>query len=173
MLLDEMPRGGAVPSVMTYNAMITGYCKAGRMQDALGIKELMERNGCRPDDWTYGILIHGLCDGKIDEAERFLDSAVKGGFTPTVVTFTNLIDGYCKAERIDDALRVKNNMMLRKCKLDINVYGKLINSLIKKDRLKEANMLLTEILTAGLVPNVVTYTSLLMAIARSGKLIWH
>ncbi|KAF7051095.1 hypothetical protein CFC21_059374 [Triticum aestivum] len=129
----------------------------------------MEGNGCRTDDWTYGILIHGLCDGKIEEAEQLLDSAVKGGFTPTVVTFTNLIDGYCKAERIDDALRVKNNMLLSKCKLDVNVYGKLINSLIRKDRLKEAKELLTEILTTGLVPNVVTSSSVSDGYCKTGK----
>ena len=150
-----------------------GDSKARMQHASLGINELMEGNGCRPDDWTYGTLIHGLCDGKMDEAEQLLDSAVKGGFTPTVVTFTNLIDGYCKAERIDNALRVKNNMLLSKCKIDVNVYGKLINSLIKKDRLKEAKELLTEISTTGLVPNVGTYSSLVMAIARLGRWILH
>ncbi|RLN12729.1 pentatricopeptide repeat-containing protein [Panicum miliaceum] len=111
MLLDEMPQRGVVPSVWTYNAMIDGYCKLGRTKDALGIKSLMEGNGCDPDDWTYNSLIHGLCDGKTDEAEELLNSATARGFTPTVVTFTNMINGYCKAGRIDDALRVKNIMM--------------------------------------------------------------
>jgi pentatricopeptide repeat protein len=100
-------------------------------------------------------LIHGLCDRKTDEAEEFLNSAIARGFTPTVVTFTNMINGYCKAERIDDALRVKNIMMSSKCKLDLQAYGLLINVLIKMDRLKEAKETLNDILANGLDPRLV------------------
>jgi pentatricopeptide repeat protein len=168
-LLDEMPQRGVVPSVWTYNAMIDGYCKAGRMKHALGIKALMEGNGCNPDDWTYNSLIHGLCGGKPDEAEELLNGAIARGFTPTVITFTNMINGYCKAERIDDALRVKSIMMSSKCKLDLQAYGLLTSVLIKKHRLKEAKDTLNEIFANGLAPNVFIYTSIIEACCKVGK----
>ncbi|KAL5670745.1 hypothetical protein ACJX0J_015051, partial [Zea mays] len=167
-LLDEMPLRGVVPSVWTYNAMIDGYCKSGRMKDALGIKALMEQNGCNPDDWTYNSLIYGLCGGKLDEAEELLNGAIARGFTPTVITFTNLINGYCKAERIDDALRVKSNMISSNCKLDLQAYGVLINVLIKKCRLKEAKETLNEMFANGLAPNVVIYTSIIDGYCKVG-----
>ena len=48
---------GKLPNIITYNAFSDGHCLRGQMDEALELKELMERNGYKPDVVTLNTLI--------------------------------------------------------------------------------------------------------------------
>jgi len=61
-------------STLVYNALICGFCSAGRIDKAVAIMSFMRRNGCRPDLVSYNVLLNYFyCDEfMFEEAEKLL-----------------------------------------------------------------------------------------------------
>jgi pentatricopeptide repeat protein len=60
-LLNEMQRDGRVPGVVTYNALMNGFCKQGQMKNAKMLLHAMINMGVVPNDITFNILLDGHC----------------------------------------------------------------------------------------------------------------
>jgi pentatricopeptide repeat protein len=61
------------PTVMSYNAVIDGFCKAGRMQEGFEYLEKMGERNLSPNVASYAILISGYIElGELQEAKSFL-----------------------------------------------------------------------------------------------------
>jgi pentatricopeptide repeat protein len=54
-LLDSMVLVGLKPDSITYNILINGYCKTGRVQDALTLFSQMLRTGVAIDTIAYQV----------------------------------------------------------------------------------------------------------------------
>jgi pentatricopeptide repeat protein len=54
-LLDSMVLVGLKPNGVTYNTLINGYCKTGRVQDALTLFSQMLRTGVAIDTISYQV----------------------------------------------------------------------------------------------------------------------
>jgi pentatricopeptide repeat protein len=67
-------------STLVYNALICGFCRAGRIDKALAIMSFMRRNGCRPDLVSYNVLLNYFyCDEfMFEEAEKLLTKMEDG-----------------------------------------------------------------------------------------------
>ncbi|KAK8537802.1 hypothetical protein V6N13_096395 [Hibiscus sabdariffa] len=60
--------------------MINGFCKGGRIQDAIALFSRMETLGISPNVVTYNNIIHGLCkSGRLDEAFQIKQNMIKQG----------------------------------------------------------------------------------------------
>lgn len=59
-LLESMKRNGFMPSVITYNIILLGLCKAHRMDDAIHVLEEMVDTGCQPNQTSYILLVEGV-----------------------------------------------------------------------------------------------------------------
>ncbi|XLT59889.1 hypothetical protein HN873_052493, partial [Arachis hypogaea] len=47
--------------IYTYNILIHGLCKSGRLKNAKEIFQDLSIKGCSPNVRTYNIMIHGFC----------------------------------------------------------------------------------------------------------------
>jgi pentatricopeptide repeat protein len=54
--LKEMEHKGLKPRVVTYNVLMTGFCRLGRMKNAGMLLNAMLNIGVSLDDITYNIL---------------------------------------------------------------------------------------------------------------------
>jgi len=65
--------------VYTYNTMIKGFCKKGLFDGALAMVSKMKASGCIPDAKTFEIIIRSLFDkGEYDKAKKLREMIVRG-----------------------------------------------------------------------------------------------
>ncbi|KAF5206316.1 Pentatricopeptide repeat (PPR) superfamily protein, partial [Thalictrum thalictroides] len=83
----------------TQTAVVEGFCKAHKIDEAKKAFRKMKNNGVSPNAFSYGVLIRGLCIGRslVDAFECSVEM-LKAGHSPNVVTFTTLVDGFLQGE---------------------------------------------------------------------------
>ncbi|KAK4391975.1 Pentatricopeptide repeat-containing protein, mitochondrial [Sesamum angolense] len=65
---------------------------------------MLERLGIQADEFTYAILIDGVCrKGDFDLVFHLLDEMDKKGINPGIVTYNTVINGLCKVGRMAEA----------------------------------------------------------------------
>ncbi|CAN1793938.1 Putative pentatricopeptide repeat-containing protein At3g25970 [Linum perenne] len=109
-LFDEMPHRDSV----TWNTMITGYVNSGNLEAAWDVQISKGRCGLYPDLYTFGSLLKGVAfAGRIESGQQLHCQIVKLGFDDSVYAGSALLDMYAKCERVDDALKVFEEMPQR------------------------------------------------------------
>ena len=68
-------------TIVTYNALVNGYCKGGKLDEDFLLLEEMNENDCMPNIITYGTIIYGLLkENKILEALKLHDKMADKGY---------------------------------------------------------------------------------------------
>ncbi|KAL2941225.1 hypothetical protein RDABS01_029575 [Bienertia sinuspersici] len=95
--LIPCPKEDWFPDVITYSALLDGYCLRGELHEAEKLLDQMVKGGYKPNVVTFSSLINGYCKSrKIDKALTLLHEMPLKGLTPNVVTYTTVIDALCK-----------------------------------------------------------------------------
>nr|TKW20182.1 hypothetical protein SEVIR_4G069100v2 [Setaria viridis] len=139
-----MWEGGVTPNLVTFNSLVNGLCKPGRMQDARKVFDEIVREGLEmiqkrvlTDVVTFTSLIHAMCRANLGRAMALMKQMREGGIR---MNETALIDGFCKKGFLDDALLIMKEM--RGCG-------------------EKALSLHDEMIKIGVLPDVVTYNVLI------------
>lgn len=114
-ILEEMKRLGVKPDVVTYNAILSGFCKDEKDFDAAyeTLNEMVKQ-GCKPDVVSYNTIISGLCEaGKWMDASELFDDMPRRGCSPDVVSYRTLFKGLCDAGQIRRARMVMDEMLFK------------------------------------------------------------
>ncbi|XP_072978776.1 pentatricopeptide repeat-containing protein At1g02060, chloroplastic [Typha angustifolia] len=108
-LFRDMPRRGCEPDVVTYNTLIDGLCRMGKVRIAHNLLDGMRRKSSHlvPNVVSYTTVIRGYC-GKllVDEAVGLFKEMGAVGLEPSNITYNTLIQGLCKAQRMDLVKRI-------------------------------------------------------------------
>lgn len=92
-----MTHRGLAPDIVSYNSLINGLCKMGRIQEAVNLFEKLQVEGIQPDAITYNTLICWHCrDGMFDDACLLLHQGVKNDIVPNDVTWYILVSNFFK-----------------------------------------------------------------------------
>ncbi|KAK3147979.1 hypothetical protein QOZ80_3BG0289100 [Eleusine coracana subsp. coracana] len=95
-VLQAMDALGCSPDAAAYNCLISMLCDKHKMEEALGVFDLMLDKGVLPTVRSYTAILHGYCQqGKLRHAERFVDGMIQVGCLPDVVSYSVLIEGLC------------------------------------------------------------------------------
>ncbi|XP_064947539.1 pentatricopeptide repeat-containing protein At2g01740-like [Musa acuminata AAA Group] len=90
------------------------------------------------------------------------------GISPNLVTFTCLIDGYCKNDRLDMALDLYDRMTSLSVLPNVFTFNALVDALCKKGMLERAVEMFEKMHEIGVPANVVVYTSLIDGDVKKG-----
>lgn len=95
------------------------------------------------------------------------------GVAPTLTTYTVLIDGHARMQRFDKAHKLLNEMEQHGLKPNAVTYNAILNGYCRSLRIQEAKQLFTWMDEVGglLEPNVITYSTLIYALAKSGDFV--
>uniref|UniRef100_A0A7N2MSZ0 Pentatricopeptide repeat-containing protein n=1 Tax=Quercus lobata TaxID=97700 RepID=A0A7N2MSZ0_QUELO len=153
-LLDAMSVEGCEPNHIVHDALVDGFCKSGKLDDAqedkrldLALKVLskMLENSCAPNVVIYTEMIDGLCKvGKTDEAYKLVLMMEEKGCYPNVVTYTAMIDGFGKVSKVKKCLDLLREMGSKGCAPNFVTYRVLRNHCCATGLLDEAHKLLDE-----------------------------
>ncbi|KAF6148404.1 hypothetical protein GIB67_036619 [Kingdonia uniflora] len=143
-ILQEMISNGCFPNTFTCNILLQSLWKEEKISEAEKLLQKMNERGYGLDIVTCNIVIRGLCkSGKLDKAIMILDgmwihgSAALGDLgnsfiglvdntnnrkkcLPDLVTYSTVIDGLCKAGRLDEAKKIREN---ERCNIALGYNG--------------------------------------------------
>lgn len=162
---------GHEPDLFTYRILIQGCSKAYRIGDASKIFAEMQYMGFRPDTVVYNSLLDGLLKArKLVEACNLFEKMVdEDGVRASCWTYNILIDGLFRNGRAAAAYSLFLDLKKKSNKfVDGIAYSIVALHLCKEDQVEEALQLVEEMEARGFVVDLVTITSLLIALYRNG-----
>ncbi|KAJ4952819.1 hypothetical protein NE237_029651 [Protea cynaroides] len=160
-LFDEMP----VRDVVSWNALISGYVKAGLFAEALNLfmKMDMEPNVAT----VVNVLVACGRLGNLGIGRLIQGLIFKGRFEMGLEIGNALIDMYVKSECMNEARRLFDELPTR----DIISWTCIISGLVQCKRPKEALELFRAMQDSGVEPDRVTLSSVISACASLGAFV--
>lgn len=103
-----------MPNLYLYNDIFLLLCGVGRMDDAYDHFQMMKREGLRPNQVTFCILINGhIAAGEIDQAIGLFNQMNADGCVPDKTVYNTLLKGLCQAGRLSHVFSVFYSMHKR------------------------------------------------------------
>lgn len=103
-LIDGMRDAGLKPDTISYNFLMTSYCKNEMMDEARKVYEGLEENGCNPNATTFRTLIYHLCrSGNFDKGYKLFKESVMVHKIPDFNTLKLLVEGLVKKKKMKEA----------------------------------------------------------------------
>ncbi|GMY32330.1 pentatricopeptide repeat-containing protein At1g06710, mitochondrial-like [Fagus crenata] len=162
---------GCEPNHIVYDALIDGFCKAGKLDDAQEVFAKMSECGYSPNVYTYSSLIDRLFkDKRLDLALKVLSKMLENSCAPNVVIYTEMIDGLCRVGKTDEAYKLMLMMEEKGCYPNVVTYTAMIDGFGNVGKVEKCLELLREMGSKGCAPNFVTYRVLLNHCCATGLL---
>ncbi|XVF44562.1 hypothetical protein PTKIN_Ptkin02bG0134700 [Pterospermum kingtungense] len=169
-VFDLMPQR----DVVSWSCLIDGYVKIEDHKEALVVFEEMRVLGPKANEVT---MVSVLCAcahlGALGLGRLMHFHVMDNGLPMTLVLRTSLVDMYAKCGAIEEALDVFRGVSNGKG--DVLLWNAMIGGFATHGLVKEALELFAEMQVVGIVPDEITYLSLLSACAHGGlvKEAWY
>ncbi|GAB4825367.1 hypothetical protein Ancab_008238 [Ancistrocladus abbreviatus] len=154
---------------MTYNIVISGWAKLGKVSEMENLLKGMVEDGFSAENLTYGYLIEGLGRaGQIDDAVKIFKSMEKEGFMYHACVYNAMIGNYISVGDFDECKRYFEQMLSNDCPPNMDTYVRLISALLKARKVADALEMFDEMLCRGIVPSTGTVTSFIEPLCSYG-----
>ena len=91
----------------------------------------MITKGCKPNVFSYNILINGYCKAEmIDEAKQLFNEMIHQGLTPNIVSYNT--HGFCQLGKLREAQELNENMHTNGNLPDLCTYSILLDGFCKQ-----------------------------------------
>ncbi|KAJ9140945.1 hypothetical protein P3X46_031534 [Hevea brasiliensis] len=153
----------------TYNIIIGGWSKFGRVIEMERIFEAMVQDGFAPDCSTCCCLIEGLGRaGRIKEAVKIFDNLREKDFVLDTGVYNAMIFNFISVGDLDECMKHYRCMLSDNCDPNVDTYAKLISAFIKARRVADALEMFDEMLGRRIVPPTTTITSFIEPLCSFG-----
>ncbi|KAI5068895.1 hypothetical protein GOP47_0017240 [Adiantum capillus-veneris] len=150
-------------SLIPWNALIAGYARKGKGQNALDCFECMQHNGILPDEVTYVCILKACAVIKaVGRGEKIHDEVSRQGLLDhNIVLGNTLVDMYAKCGALGKAQSVLEKLPTR----NVVSWSALISGYAQNGCGQQALDCFGKMQREGILPDEVTYVSLLRACA--------
>ncbi|KAK8496095.1 hypothetical protein V6N13_010510 [Hibiscus sabdariffa] len=160
-VFDEMTKNDSVP----WSAMIGGYVRLGRSNDAVDLFRKMQTQGVCPDEITMVAVLCACTDLGALELGKWIESLIERERVNKSLELNNaLIDMFAKCGDVDKALKLFRTMNER----SIVSWTSVIVGLAMHGRGLQAVSLFQQMVRDGVAPDGVVFIGLLSACSHSG-----
>ncbi|XP_030450320.2 LOW QUALITY PROTEIN: pentatricopeptide repeat-containing protein At2g17140 [Syzygium oleosum] len=158
------------PDLISYSTVISGLCKAGRIEEAKKMFAEMMSRKIRPDSVIYDAFVYALCkEGKLSSAFRVLKDMEKKGCSRRLQTYNSLILGLGRKNQIFEIYGLLDEMKERGIPPNVCTYNNFIRCLCEGGRINDAPAILDELIEKGVFPNITTFKILIRAFCKAGN----
>ncbi|KAK8580753.1 hypothetical protein V6N13_143815 [Hibiscus sabdariffa] len=154
---------------VTYNIMISGWSKLGRVSEMERIVEAMISDGFTPDCSTFSYLIEGLGRaGRIDDAIEIFDHMKEKSCIPDTGVYNAMISNFICIGNFDECMKYYKELLGSNFDPDLDTYSKLISAFLKSQKVADALEIFEEMLAQGIVPPTGSLTSFIEPLCSYG-----
>ncbi|KAL2897501.1 hypothetical protein RDABS01_039284 [Bienertia sinuspersici] len=152
-------------NIVSWSSLIDGYVKGGEYAEALKVFEWMKVTGETKANEVTMVSVLGACShlSALEQGKSMHCYIIENKVPLTLVLLTSLVDMYAKCGAIEEALVVFRG--IPKDKTDATVWNAIIGGLARHGYVQESLDIFEEM---SIVPNEITYLSLLSACAHRG-----
>ncbi|RCV18141.1 hypothetical protein SETIT_3G276600v2 [Setaria italica] len=168
-LVQEMGKAGAL-SMDAFKIAIKSFAAAGEIKNAVGVFELMRKNGFDDGVESFNCLLVALAQEGLGREARQVFDKMHDRYTPDLRSYTALMLAWCNAKNLVEAGRVWNEMLEKGMKPDVVVHNTMIEGLLRGQRRPEAVKMFELMKAKGPPPNARTYTMLIRDHCKRGKM---
>ena len=153
-------------NLLLWNSILRANVAHGYCEEALEIYSSMRKLGVSPDGFTFPLVIRASAlMGRGNLCRSVHGHAVEMGFPWHLHVGNELMGMYGKIGRMDDARKVFDRMAVRTCVS----WNTMVSGYALNYDCEGASEMFRMMGSAGLEPNLVTWTSLLSSHARCGR----
>ncbi|CAN8233162.1 unnamed protein product [Cochlearia groenlandica] len=161
---------GFVPDLVTYNTLVSSYCKRGKLKEAFYLYKIMYRRRVVPDLVTYTSLVKGLCrEGRVKEAHQTFHRMIDRGITPDCVSYNTLIYAYCKEGNVEQSKKLLHEMLGNKVVPDRFTCKVIVEGYVREGRLLAAVNFMVELTRLRVVIPFEVCEFLIERLCKEGK----
>ncbi|PKU64353.1 pentatricopeptide repeat-containing protein At3g18020 isoform X1 [Dendrobium catenatum] len=161
------------PDAVTLNTIVHGFCKIGRVNEALKILEdMMEGKFCSPDVVTFTTAIYGLIDvGRFEEALYFMHKVMaEHNCAPNIVTYNAVLRGLFKLGKVDKSMEIFHEMVGKGVHADCVTHTIIIEGLCEAGQFDQAKKFWDEIVWPSNIHDDYVYAAIMRGLCSLGKL---
>ncbi|KAI5056062.1 hypothetical protein GOP47_0029583 [Adiantum capillus-veneris] len=170
-LYNQMREKDWVPGVVTYSCIIDILAKHGYTDKAREVYFEMRMSGCYLDKTGYNIIINLFGRTKnLHMVTRLFNDMLECGLDPDGYTYAALIQTHLRGADAVDAYKLFQEALDKKFSMTLATCNALIYALGKAGELDLALRVYRQIGTAGLQADNVTYSTIVIALGRKGRI---
>nr|GFA19760.1 hypothetical protein [Tanacetum cinerariifolium] len=105
------------PDVGSYNVMISGLCKCGKVKESLEVWERMKRNDREMDLFTYSSVINVFCEsGNVEGGMMVFNEMIGKRVCPDVAVYNVLLNGCFRGGMVSECFELWERMEKDDCR---------------------------------------------------------
>jgi pentatricopeptide repeat protein len=166
-LFEQMLRQGLKPNDQTITCVLKACCDSGLIRNAVKIFfALKTAFHIEPNNYHYNCLLTACADNAMLEMGRKIHQyIIDNNYPQDIVLKSNLIHMYGKCKKLDEAVRIFNN--IRMSERDVIAWTSMISVYVDNEKKEEALELFKQMQEEGAKPNEQTIACILKACCDS------
>ncbi|KAG0455264.1 hypothetical protein HPP92_024556 [Vanilla planifolia] len=171
-ILDEMEdKLGLEPNIVSYGALVNGFCKKGKVHEAEALFAHIVMKGMKANVMIYNMLVDAYSvAGNVGKAHKLIQQMKGAGVSPNIVTYNSLIKGLCGKGCLHDAEELLTKLRFEGLSPDVITYNTLMAAHCNADDLEKAIEIFNEMETLRIEPNLATYYLLISKMSMTGRM---
>lgn len=152
-----------------FEILVKGLCKAGRIDDALEIVDIMKRSDL-VDEKVYGIIINGyLRKNDLLKANVMFERMKECGYTPTVSTYTELMQHLFKSKEYQKGCELYDEMLERGIQPDNVAIMAMVGGHVRQNNISKAWKVFKSMEKNGTKPTWKSYSIFIKELCRVSR----
>ncbi|KAG5621952.1 hypothetical protein H5410_007170 [Solanum commersonii] len=155
--------------VTTYNIVIGGWSRFGRVKEVERTLKAMVDDGFEADNLTYSCVLECLGRaGRIDDAIEIFEGLEEKGRVFDAEIYNAMISNFIGQGEIDESFKYYERMLNTECEPNADTYMRLISAFLKARRVADAIEMFDEMLSRGMIVTTGNITSFLEPLCSYG-----
>ncbi|KAI8523230.1 hypothetical protein RHMOL_Rhmol13G0057100 [Rhododendron molle] len=171
-LFQDMIDEGCGVNHESYTALLSAYSRSGLFDKAFSLLEEMKNSpDCKPDVYTYSILIKSCVQVyAFDKVDSLLSDMASQGIKPSTITYNTLIDAYGKARKFAKMESTLVEMLQEgQCEPDVWTMNSTIRAFGGSGQIETMEKCYDKFQRAGIQADIKTFNVLLDSYGKTGN----